>query len=348
MTKIYLSKTFLLLICLIIPFCSLAQALKIMPLGNSLTQADKDNLSYRYHLWKKLLDAEANIDFIGSQQSNHGGSPTWPSYKGKSFDQNHEGHWGWTSDHILNGVDNGENAGSLPIWLNTHKPDIVLLHLGSNDMFRNGSVTETADRLKEVVRLLRQTNAGVIILMAKLFPADPSVVGQQEAQKIPLLNAEIDKLAKELHTSKSPVVLVDQHTGIDPKSGADTYDGVHPNEAGEEKMAARWFKALQPFLNGKPLSAKPEQNASGLVVYPTLTQSQPVTISMELLKPNEQVSLEVHTTDGRLVAQHTILADASGNLTHVLETGSNRVAGLYIVRASSASKTYTAKFMVHP
>ncbi|TXK18376.1 cellulose-binding protein, partial [Pontibacter qinzhouensis] len=208
MTKRYLHKKLLLLICLFLPFCSLAQALKIMPLGNSLTQADEEHLSYRYHLWKKLVDANANFDFIGSQQTNFGGSPTWPAYKGKSFDKDHEGHWGWTTQHILSGVSSEANAGSLPDWLKNHKPDIVLMHLGSNDMFQNLGIPETIARLRDIVATLRQTNPDVIILMAQLFPADPAVVGQQQAQNIPLLNTEIAKLVTELHTTRSAVVLV--------------------------------------------------------------------------------------------------------------------------------------------
>src|SRR3712207_7345092 len=41
-------------------------------------------------------------------------------------------------------------------------------------------------------------------------------------------------------------VLVDQYAGFDPRPGADTYDGVHPDESGDRKMADRWFAALNP------------------------------------------------------------------------------------------------------
>ena len=39
---------------------------------------------------------------------------------------------------------------------------------------------------------------------------------------------------------------VDLWTGFDPQT--DTYDGVHPNESGEKKMAAGWFEALKTIL----------------------------------------------------------------------------------------------------
>ena len=75
--------------------------LRILPLGNSITQGKFDLRSYRYALWKKLTDEGILFDFIGSMRTNHKGSPKWPKYKGKSFDTDHEGHWGWRVDEIL-------------------------------------------------------------------------------------------------------------------------------------------------------------------------------------------------------------------------------------------------------
>jgi len=42
------------------------EIIKIAPYGNSITQAAGDHQSYRYPLWKKLIDAEIPFDFIGS------------------------------------------------------------------------------------------------------------------------------------------------------------------------------------------------------------------------------------------------------------------------------------------
>lgn len=42
-------------------------------------------------------------------------------------------------------------------------------------------------------------------------------------------------------------LIVDQNSDFNAQ--AETYDGVHPNEQGEKKMAARWFDALGPLLD---------------------------------------------------------------------------------------------------
>jgi len=56
------------------------------------------------------------------------------------------------------------------------------------------------------------------------------------------LNNAISGLGSELCTTISPVVIVDQQDGF---SGAgDTYDGIHPNDSGEEKMAQKWADAI--------------------------------------------------------------------------------------------------------
>jgi lysophospholipase L1-like esterase len=230
------------------------QPYRIMALGNSITQSNQDNYSYRYNLWKKLLNAKVHFDFVGSHKTNKNGNPDWPPYQGQVFDNDNEGHWGWSADQILNGNPQEPSKGKLSDWLKEYTPDLVLMHLGTNDMFRNHSVSETLDELREVVKLIRGKNPAVKIFMAKLIPAYDQKVGPQSANNINLLNRELPALAKELNSDVSPVILVDQNTGFDPKTGVDTWDGVHPNASGEEKMAQRWFDAIIETINITPVT----------------------------------------------------------------------------------------------
>ena len=86
---------------------------RILPLGDSITQAEINRASYRYPLWKKLVDAEVQFDFVGSLQKQQDkyskGVPPQPDYNGKSFDRDHEGHFGWATEEIFigRGFDNG-------------------------------------------------------------------------------------------------------------------------------------------------------------------------------------------------------------------------------------------------
>jgi hypothetical protein len=39
---------------------------QIQPLGDSITQADSEHRSYRYELWKHLVEAGLDFDLVGS------------------------------------------------------------------------------------------------------------------------------------------------------------------------------------------------------------------------------------------------------------------------------------------
>ncbi|MBD1396618.1 cellulose-binding protein [Pontibacter sp. JH31] len=212
-----------------------------MPLGNSITQGDMEYVSYRYPLWQKLIDAGLNFEFVGSHTENNGGTPSFATYKGQTFSNRNEGHWGWTTDQVLYGRDGKGNIGQ---WARAYKPDIVLMHLGTNDMFLSHDIDETVEELKAVIRTIKTESPEATIFIAKLIPAYDQRVGPTAAQNIERLNERIELLAAGQNELYPPVILVDQNTGFNARQGADTYDGVHPNTSGMEKMAQRWFDAI--------------------------------------------------------------------------------------------------------
>jgi len=55
------------------------------------------------------------------------------------------------------------------------------------------------------------------------------------------LNEAIPAWATSLNTTQSPILVVDQNTGM---TSADERDGLHPNAAGDAKMAAVWYPAI--------------------------------------------------------------------------------------------------------
>ncbi len=230
-----------------------ADSLKILPLGDSITQAEVNRASYRYPLWKKLIDADIEFDFVGSMDSQLAtyskGTPPQPDYKGRKFDQDHEGHFAWEANDIVNGrnPNNGTGSGSLSQWMLDYDFDIALVHLGSNDAFYRQSNPQVAAELKAVINTLREDNPNAIILLAKMIPTSRSKADKQAVEK---LNEVIPSVVTQMNTSVSPVILVDQFSDFDAKT--ETYDGVHPNALGEERMAQRWFDAIiasMPLIN---------------------------------------------------------------------------------------------------
>lgn len=215
-----------------------AGALRVLALGNSITQADADHLSYRYPLWQRFVDDGIPVDFVGSQREHFSGVPDFPSYAGQTFDADHEGHWGWRIDEVLS----GRGGDGLADWLQGYDADVVLMHLGSNDVFQDNDLGSSLAELRQVVRVLRSDNPAITILWARLLPTTdaPSTAAIAE------LNDAAAELAMELTTGESPIHMVDLNSGFD--ATALTYDGVHPNAEGEAWMASRWYSALESAL----------------------------------------------------------------------------------------------------
>jgi acyl-CoA thioesterase I len=210
------------------PFLALRPKVKIMPLGDSIIQGNKTHVSYRRSLWKLIQSQRYAVDFVGSLRTQQDGEAPV-----KDFDLDHEGHWGWRVDEILAQLDG---------WAKAMKPDIVLIHLGTNDIAQQQDLKETVAELKQVITKLRGVNPKVKVLMAQIIP----LLGSEARCKE--FNGQLQVLARQITTQESPVVVVDQFTGFRAEAGKDTYDGAHPNRIGEQKMAQRWLSALKSFL----------------------------------------------------------------------------------------------------
>jgi len=210
------------------------ETINILPLGDSITQGGNERPSYRRTLWLKLQQHGFNVDFVGSQQAFHNASPP---EKRLDFDLDHEGHWGWETNEIVE---------SLPGWLESYTADIALVHLGTNDFDRGEDVLLTLEDLKQVLAILRQSNPDITVLLAKIVP--------MRFKNTRKFNDALVDWAGKQSTLTSKVVLVDQHAGYYPLFY--NYDKYHPNSWGEERMADRWFEALIPILEPKSDSAQ--------------------------------------------------------------------------------------------
>jgi lysophospholipase L1-like esterase len=198
-----------------------------MPLGDSITQSFSPLSSYRYYLWHLLLNQNYRVDFVGSMNGVGNGPPGYAD-----FDMDHEGHAGWRADEIL---------ASIQLWATQASPDIVLLHIGTNDLCQGQSGDSTVLDIGNIIDVLRMINPHIRILLAQ-------IIGQASFANCgsPLLNAKLPALVADKNTVESPITLVDQYTGFDASTM--TFDGMHPNATGDSAMAQRWFDKLVPVL----------------------------------------------------------------------------------------------------
>jgi hypothetical protein len=241
---------------------------RIMPLGDSITESRKGHASYRCWLWDMLRERGISADFVGSRSGVMGSSREEMADADcpySDFDPEHEGHFGWCTSDFL---DEHSSIGCLHDWLNLYTPDIVLVHLGTNDVGYGKSIDEALDRLGGIIDTLRHHNPSIVIFLAKLISSTRSW-----NSRLPEFNDRIPEVCLNSCTDFSPVIMVDHNSGFDPAE--DTFDGVHPDSSGEYKMAQKWSDAIENFLYtsahpaakriayGKPAR---QRNYSGIVV----------------------------------------------------------------------------------
>jgi fibronectin type 3 domain-containing protein len=133
-------------------------------------------------------------------------------------------------------------------WLSTARPDIVLMHFGTNDVWSSRSTATILTAYSKLVDQMRASNPAMKILVAKIIPMAASACGTGCPERVVDLNNAIPGWAASRTTSQSPITVVDQWTGFSTSS--DTYDGVHPNAAGDQKISDKWFPALTAALGG--------------------------------------------------------------------------------------------------
>jgi len=214
------------------PAVSAATPVRIMPLGDSITAGPG---CWRALLWDRLQrSGYTNIDFVGSQP---GGGCSVP------FDGDNEGHGGYAATGIA-------DQNQLPAWLAAARPDVVLMHLGTNDLWGGTIGTDAIiAAYSKLVDQMRASNPDMKIIVAQIIPMEPAgCIGC--AQGVVMLNNAIPGWAAGKTTARSPITVVDQWTGF--SAAADTSDGVHPIDSGFRKMADRWYPAVAAAL-GTPV-----------------------------------------------------------------------------------------------
>ncbi len=230
--KIFVVLQVLILVVLAIgtsaPTPAQAAATKIMPLGDSITGSPG---CWRALLWARLQSAGyTNIDFVGTQPPQGCSVP---------YDGDSEGRGGLLATGAA-------DPANLPTWLAANVPDIVMMHLGTNDVWsttRSTSVILAA--YTTMVGQMRAANPNVKILVAQILPMNPTGCTTCP-QGVIDLDAAIPAWASGLTTSQSPIIVVDQWTGFNPAT--DTVDGVHPNDLGNQKISDKWYPALSALL----------------------------------------------------------------------------------------------------
>src|SRR3954467_8753010 len=104
--------------------------LRVMPLGASSTEGvgSPATAGYRAPLFAELAADGVRVDYVGSRRSGPAGMA----------DPDNEGHSGWTLEKMIPKVG---------AWVSKADPDVVLLHMGTNDVNSGTKGAVAATRL---------------------------------------------------------------------------------------------------------------------------------------------------------------------------------------------------------
>lgn len=207
----------------------------IMALGASRVEGDRPEFeSYRYELWKRLVDGGWNFDLIGTQCD----LASYPSHSGLSFDFNHEGRGGYTSGQILEGIEG---------WLDSAgAPDIVLLSSpGGNDGLIGLPIDDAFQNINAIIDAIQVANPNVTIVIEQLAPGRSDIMTTDLITYFNQMQDEVVSIAADQTTTTSQVLTVDMVTGFGDSLLA---DDVHYNEAGADFIAERYYDVLVGLL----------------------------------------------------------------------------------------------------
>jgi lysophospholipase L1-like esterase len=201
-------------------------AIRIMPLGDSITAGigTIDRGGYREPLWEKCQIARWDVTFVGSQQDG-------PS---SLLDRNNEGHPGWRIDQI---------SARVVGWLEATQPQIILLHIGTNDIIQGYSPAVAAARLQYLLDQITTTEPNADVIIAQIIPLGRPLLDIRVAE----YNSYIPIIAHQMAARGKHVICIDMYN-IVPTS--DLVDGIHPDVAGYALMANEWYQALKPIMAG--------------------------------------------------------------------------------------------------
>ena len=321
------------LLCLLAVFASAQVPLiRIMPMGDSITDGtsfNPGNGGYRLTLYNLLTSAGYNVDYIGSLTIN----------SQNLVEKEHEGHSGWRIDQLDSNV-----AG----WFSSlADPDVILLHIGTNDFGQSLNTTTAINRLDALITKMAALRPYAHIIVTNLMERGEPYNTTIQAQFNPYVQGVVDAQAAQGRR----VTFLDMRSAV-PLS--DMPDSLHPGPAGYDKMANAWLPAIQsvitPFGDDAP-PAISRARGQGDGTHVQVTFSKPIsdasadpanfsisgglTVSAAQLDASKRIitlttsaqslsttyTVTVNNVQDLIVLPHTIAANSTATFTSPIPRG---------------------------
>ena len=311
-----------LLCSLLLPLLAAAQTppIRIMPLGDSITDGTSAGTAgyggYRRPLYYALTGAGYNVDYIGSLTNNGSQIP----------DQDHEGHSGWRIDQL---------DSNIAAWFASYgSPDVVLMHIGTNDFGQNYNISTAIDRLDALILKIANLQPNCRIIVTNLMERSGTANTNIQSMFNPYVQDRVNA-----HAAAGRLVTFLNMRAVVPLT--DMPDQLHPNQTGYDKMAAAWLPAIQAVIStdGDPPAISRAVGNPDLT-HVAITFSKPVadsaaTVGNFALSGGLTVSAAVLDTGKRTVTLTTSLQVLGATYTATVNGVVDRTAGALPLAANS-------------
>jgi hypothetical protein len=207
--------------------------------GDSMTVGAAGDFTWRYRMWQHLCASGERFTVVGPRDALYDPAvdeAVSADYADPGFPaaaRRHLAGWGEGWLHMVPLIGDA---------VREHRPDVLLVSLGLIDLGFYTDAEQTAVNVVRFVTEARAARAGLRMVLLPVIPNTRADIDPHFARQCAELNERFAKVVAELDSPASPLLLASR-----PRDYAirlDTYDGTHPNPAGEHKLAAAFADAM--------------------------------------------------------------------------------------------------------
>ncbi len=368
MLKIKLPLLALSISSILAPQISSAAPIKILALGDSITNGVHNGgnaLAYRDDLHLLLQAGGYSYKYEGKCPNDSSGDETGscapydfggepgnaslyspgvvdePATSGTVF--SHEGRAGKHANYFNEG---GRLNDLLTSW---YYPEAIFLHIGTNDIYQQENDVNRANSLVEeitytttmadidsMVTTIKNLSYAPKIYLAKILP-----IGRVVAAGVDVdftgpggdAATRLNQLLQTKYGSDPKVTLVDQNTDFTYASHMSS-DKVHPKGAGEAKMAGRWFAKFKlDFAQNGPTATASILSVTSETVKANNTDF--ATVTLQAKRGSELITWGGDTVKFESAQNEVTISDTvdNGDGTYTATVKRDGIAGIVTVTA---------------
>ncbi|MER5433123.1 GDSL-type esterase/lipase family protein [Streptomyces sp. NPDC002588] len=211
--------------------------LRFMPVGDSMTIGSSGEHTWRYRMWRHLCETYSGpFTLVGPRETLYdkaADAPTSYAYAEPGFPRAHLAGWGEGWQHMVPLI--GEAV-------RRSRADVLLVSLGLIDLGFYTNAEQTADNTRAFVAEARAAAPRIHLVLLPVIPNIRAANDEPFAAQVTAFNELLAKTAADLDDSASPILMASVPDTWDIHT--DTYDGTHPNETGEHKLAGAFAGAM--------------------------------------------------------------------------------------------------------